>query len=365
MSIRLAVLGWVAAWGFCWAAAPSVTNVQAAQRRGTPYVDIGYDLSGSGTDLSVTVAVSTNGGAVYFTPASGLSGDVGRGVAQGSGKKMVWNAGAALSPALYNNVRVKVTAGDAPDGMVLIPAGTNSGTDPDFGAYSLTVSAFYMDATEVTKAQWDAVYTWAVANGYGFDNAGSGKAADHPVLMVSWYDCVKWCNARSEKDGRTPCYTVGGSVYKTGSYGWDGTSVVVCNFFANGYRLPTNTEWEYAARGGLSGRRFPWGDIIDHTRANYCGYPSRFTFDQGYGGWDTRYGEYPHTSPAGAFAANGYGLYDMAGNVWEWCNDTSGSPRGDRGGGWDYGAGYARCGGGFWLIADDAGGAFGFRSVCR
>ena len=61
--------------------------------------------------------------------------------------------------------------------MRLIPAGMNSGTDPDFGEHSLTVAAFYMDSTEVTKAQWDVVYTWAVANGYGFDNAGSGKAS--------------------------------------------------------------------------------------------------------------------------------------------------------------------------------------------
>jgi formylglycine-generating enzyme required for sulfatase activity len=73
-----------------------------------------------------------------------------------------------------------------PPGMVRIPSGTNSGTDPDFGAYSLTVAAFYTDATEVTKAKWDEVYTWAIANGYGFDNAGSGKAANHPVHTVNW-----------------------------------------------------------------------------------------------------------------------------------------------------------------------------------
>ena len=75
--------------------------------------------------------------------------------------------------------------------MALIPAGSNSGTDPDTGAYSLKVSAFYMDRYEVTKVLWDEVYAWAVAHGYSFDHTGSGKAANHPVHTVNWYDCVK------------------------------------------------------------------------------------------------------------------------------------------------------------------------------
>ena len=70
-------------------------------------------------------------------------------------------------------------------GMRFIPAGINSGTDPDFGAYSLTVAAFYMDATEVTKGKWDEVCVWAATNGYSFDNAGFGKAATHPVVTVN------------------------------------------------------------------------------------------------------------------------------------------------------------------------------------
>ena len=337
-----------------FAADPAVTNVRASQRPGTPYVDITYDLADADTaTLSVTVAVSTNGGAVYFTPASGLSGHTGS-VARGAGRQVVWNAGAVLPAKLYSNVRARVTASDnpAPSGMVLIPAGTNAGTDPDFGAYSLTVSAFYMDATKVTKAQWDEVYAWAVAHGYSFAHAGSGKAANHPVHTVSWYDCVKWCNARSEKEGRTPCYNL---------------STWACDFAANGYRLPTNTEWEYAARGGLSGRRFPWGDTITHSQANYYSSIS-YSYDvSSTRGFHPTYatGGYPYTSPVGAFAANGYGLYDMAGNVWEWCNDASGSARSIRGGGWyDY-AYYARCGNSFWYYPDYAYYYYGFRAVCR
>jgi len=270
----------------------------------------------------------------------------------------------------FNNVQSDLTVTaqyaatpwPAPDGMVRIPGGTNSGTDPDFGAYSLTVEDFYMEATEVTKTQWDEVYTWAISNGYSFDNTGSGKAANHPVHTVNWHDCVKWCNARSQKEGRTPCYTVSGSAYKTGQ------SAPVCNFSANGYRLPTNTEWEYAGRGGLSGKRFPWGDTISHSQANYNS-SSDYNYDVSpTRGYHPTYatGSYPYTSPAGTFAANGYGLYDMAGNLWEWCNDASGLVQNVRGGCWYYGADNTRCGNSGW---DSPGAAslhhVGFRSVCR
>ena len=248
-------------------------------------------------------------------------------------------------------------------GMVRIPGDTNSGTDPGFGAYSLTVSSFYMDRTEVTKAQWDTVYNWAIAHGYQFDNAGSGKASNHPVQRVNWYDCVKWCNARSQMEGKTPCYNL---------------STWSCDFNANGYRLPTSNEWEYAARGGLHGRRFPWGDTINHNYANYLAnergfpydtssyYPPEATFNPTFHpSYD--YGGYPYTSPVGSFPSNGYGLYDMSGNVWEWSNtlSASGSGRGFRGGSWDMYAPHARCGLDWNRPADFEYYSFGFRAVCR
>ncbi len=269
-----------------------------------------------------------------------------------------WNALAAIAatgsgsktcsvPMCYRVVATVTNAASAPAspaGMVLIPAGVNSGTDPDFGAYSLTNAApLYMDSTLVTKAQWDEVYTWALSHGYTFANSGAGKGADHPVHTVSWHDSAKWCNARSEKEGRPVAYRVAGAVYR----GTDDNSVT-CSVNVAGYRLPTDVEFEYAARGGLSGKRFPWGDTIDHTRANYYGYPSGYTYDTGYTGYDTRFssGDYPYTSPVNTFAANEYGLYDMAGNLWEWCSDWypgyAGSDRVFRGGGWRGDAGSCR-----------------------
>jgi uncharacterized repeat protein (TIGR02543 family) len=235
------------------------------------------------------------------------------------------------------------------EGMVLIPGGTNAGTDPDFGAYALTVEPFYMDATEVTKTKWDEVRAWGLNNGYTEDmSAGAGKAAGHPVQTVNWYDCVKWCNARSERNGRTPVYYSDAAltqVYKTGK-----PSVSYVKVSANGFRLPTATEWEYAARGGLSGMRFPWsdGDTIQHARANYIS-QSSYSYDtsptRGYHPVYTD-GSTPCTSPTGSFSPNGYGLYDMAGNVSEWCYDWyPGRGESDRvvcGGCWDRLADFCR-----------------------
>ena len=190
---------------------------------------------------------------------------------------------------------------------------------------AVTVGALHMARFEVTKALWDQVRAWGLANGYTDLPAGGGKATTHPVHSISWYAMVKWCNARSQKEGLTPCYytntlKTAASIYKTGSVDLANTMV---NWTANGYRLPTEAEWERAARGGLAGKRFAWGDTIIHAQANYFSSAS-LTYDtsatRGYHP-DHDTAPAPYTSPVGSFAANAYGLHDIAGNLQEWCWD--------------------------------------------
>ena len=274
-----------------------------------------------------------------------------------------------------------------PAGMALIPAGWFTMGDPldgegDAIPTNVYVSAFFMDTNLVDLSVWGAVYTYATTfNGYGFDDAGTGKAATHPVQTVNWYDCVKWCNARSQEAGLTPVYYTDAGltqVYKTG----DVTPYV--NWAASGYRWPTEAEWEKAGRGGLSGRRFPWGNLISEGQANYYGATNDYSYDYGPNGYNaigSIGGTSPATSPVGSFDVNGYGLYDMAANVFEWCWDWYGTPYGQpsnttptgpvgplsdrvlRGGSWGSLASLARCAFRDYNVPDFASNYVGFRCV--
>jgi formylglycine-generating enzyme required for sulfatase activity len=262
-----------------------------------------------------------------------LSGDVGLGVTNGTDKHMVWDALQDLPAFVSQQMRIKVVVGPidlVP--MVAIPAGSfamgdgfSEGGIAERPVHTVSLSGYRIGTTEVTWGQWQEVRDWALNNGYtDLSGVGAGKGMGHPVHSVNWYDAVKWCNAASEKIGLEPVYLLsdGGAVYRTGEL------APYTDYSKSGYRLPTEAEWERAARGGLEGKRFPWGDTISHAEANYYAYPSGYSFDvNGSDGYHPDYdeGSYPYTSPVGGFASNGYGLYDVAGNLWEWCGDWYGS----------------------------------------
>jgi formylglycine-generating enzyme required for sulfatase activity len=255
------------------------------------------------------------------------------------------NAGmSAEVPMFY---RVVMMTNPAPVGMVFIEAGRfamgdNYGQGGGTPVHSPYVSAFFMDRYEVTKAKWDQVYAWAITNGYTFDHPGWASVSTHPVTDITWYDCVKWCNARSQKEGLSPVYytnTAHTGPYKTGTLDVANDYV---QWDANGYRLPTEVEWEKASRGNLDGHHYPWpsygggaSNHLDGGKANYSG-----SLHPG-GAGTTAAGYYNGsqqiTNLTGVLLevqdmANGYGLYDMAGNVFEMCwdwteNDWYGNPQ--------------------------------------
>jgi len=191
--------------------------------------------------------------------------------------------------------------------MVFIPAGEfemgSNDYDDEKPVHTVYLDAFYIDIYEVTNAQYKKFMDATGHKAPAYWNNSNYNDPQQPVFGVSWEDAKAYAD-------------------------WAGE------------RLPTEAEWEKSARGGLVGKKYPWGDDITHDNANYGGTGGKDVWDG--------------PAPVGSFAPNGYGLYDMAGNVWEWCADwynesyyanspkqnptgpSSGKRRVLRGGSWNY-----------------------------
>ena len=303
-------------------------------------------------------------------------------------------------------------AGDPniPDDMAYIPDGGfemgdhfAEGGSNEWPVHAVLLDAFFMSRYEITNQQYcdylnsalgsgsiylsgNVVYGTGNNQGYCDTSAGSSYSyivysggvftvgtkdgrdmSDDPMVMVSWYGSVAYCNWRSSEEGYESCYNLST---------WD------CDFTKKGYRLATEAEWEYAARGGQHSPyyRYPWGDSIDGSKANYR--DSGDPYETGGYPWTTQVGYYDGSQiPAGSDMANGYGLYDMAGNVWEWCNDwyssayysssplnnptgpASGTRRVLRGGSWDVSAYFCRAAYRYYHFPVNRYNYFGFRIV--
>jgi formylglycine-generating enzyme len=232
-------------------------------------------------------------------------------------------------------VLVSACSRKEPENIVFVKGGTFVNTKSNLYGKNVTVSDFYIGPYEVTQKEWIEVMG---------SNPSQFKGDSLPVETVNWYDCIEYCNKRSIKEGLKPYYNIDKNIKDTNNTS-DLDSIkwtVTINAKEDGYRLPTEVEWEYAAGGGQASKSYLFSGSNDvDTVAWYW----KNSGDQNLTGeWLRILIESNHckTKPVGIKKPNELGLYDMSGNIREWCWDwygdslinNSGSDRVWRGGGW-------------------------------
>lgn len=279
---------------------------------GSGKVTITYDLiHPENIACSISIEVSADAGASYTIVPTAVSGDIGENIIPGSGKTIIWYP-AADNMEEGENYKIRINADDHLPPLplstfILVEEGTfHNGTS------NISLSSFYLGRYEVTQESYEAVMAWNPS--WYFGNP------DRPVERFPWFKAIEYCNRRSIQEGLSPCYSY--STYGTNPagwpVGWNTTNAnhvnISCNWNVDGYRLPTEMEWMYAAKGGNQSEAYSYSG--SNTIDDVAWYWNNSDIGDGQGN---------RTHDIGEKDQNELGFFDMNGNVWEWCWDIHAS----------------------------------------